>query len=134
MNTVTIEGRTWFEKANGNTYHAARIVVNGETVAVSPVTYGYGRQYEETARMLVRDLLDNDDPKFWVWRELSELFDERPSFGGQHFYKVNAIKWRAFSHVERVTRKRDLVPEFWLEALRDGAWAKLNRDLFVMPV
>lgn len=124
MNTVTVEGRTWFERVNGNTYHAVRIVVNGVTVAVSPVTYGYGNQFEETARMLVADRATVDGDGSALWRELGALFGERPSFGGQHTYTVGGVKWRAFSHVERVTRKRDLVPEFWLEALVDGAWAE----------
>jgi len=48
-NEIFLLGRLWRD-SNGNSYHTARITVNGEFVCITPVTYGYGLQYEETAR------------------------------------------------------------------------------------
>jgi hypothetical protein len=46
---ISLLGRLWRDSL-GNTYHTARIQVNGEFVHLTPVTYGYDRQYEETAK------------------------------------------------------------------------------------
>lgn len=46
---VTILGKRWFDKVNGNTYHSARIFINGELVHTIGMTYGYGSQYEQNA-------------------------------------------------------------------------------------
>jgi hypothetical protein len=45
-----IIGRRWFNTREGNSYHTVEVVVDGHLVWQSPVTYGYGNQYEETAR------------------------------------------------------------------------------------
>jgi hypothetical protein len=42
---VYVECRKWFDKANGNTYFAAKIYVDGHLVADLPFQYGYGEQY-----------------------------------------------------------------------------------------
>ena len=47
---IHISGRRWFEKTNGNTYHSVRIYVDGEHVHTIPFEYGYGSQWEWTAR------------------------------------------------------------------------------------
>lgn len=44
-----IEGRRWFHKGPGNTYHSVRIFKDGECVASLPYQYGYGDQYLQTA-------------------------------------------------------------------------------------
>jgi len=55
MNTETkqrtyhIEGRRWFERTNGNTYHSVRIFSDGEEIAYLPYQYGYGDQCLTTA-------------------------------------------------------------------------------------
>ena len=46
---ISLLGRLWRDSF-GNTYHTARIQVNGEFVHSTPITYGYDRQYEETAK------------------------------------------------------------------------------------
>jgi hypothetical protein len=54
MTTRTIkfvcEAIRWFDRANGNTYHASRItrVRDGAQITV-PLTYGYGNHYQHTA-------------------------------------------------------------------------------------
>jgi hypothetical protein len=51
--TITIIGRRWFEKINGNTYHSCEVYVNGEFVNRVPFTYGYDSQYTQTAREIL---------------------------------------------------------------------------------
>ncbi len=46
---VTIEGRRWFERTNGNTYHSVSVYVNNELVGRQPFAYGYGEQYVQSA-------------------------------------------------------------------------------------
>lgn len=42
LTSLTIIVREWFDKTYGNTYHSAKVVANGKTVAVIPMTYGHG--------------------------------------------------------------------------------------------
>lgn len=53
MTTATanfhIEGRRWFDKTYGNTYHTVRIFQEGKELVYIPFTYGYGEQYLQTA-------------------------------------------------------------------------------------
>jgi hypothetical protein len=44
-----IEGRRWFQKTYGNTYHSVRIYKDGECIYYSGKHYGYGDQYLQTA-------------------------------------------------------------------------------------
>ena len=44
-----IFGTHWFQPTYGNTYHVVRIYKNGELVHTSPMQYGYGDQYLQTA-------------------------------------------------------------------------------------
>lgn len=49
IKSITIVGRRWFEKVNGNTYHSAAVYVDGELIGKADFVYGYGSQYEQTA-------------------------------------------------------------------------------------
>lgn len=53
MEKYLIEGRRWFNKVNGNTYHTVtitNILPEGEALITQiPLTYGYGDQYIHTA-------------------------------------------------------------------------------------
>lgn len=46
---IHIEGRRWFQRTYGNTYHSVRIFEDGELVATLPYQYGYGDQFLQTA-------------------------------------------------------------------------------------
>lgn len=46
---ISVEGRRWFQKTYGNTYHSVRIYVDGKEVAYLPFQYGYGDQFLQTA-------------------------------------------------------------------------------------
>ena len=44
-----IEGRRWFQRTYGNTYHSVRIFANGAQLAYLPFQYGYGEHFLQTA-------------------------------------------------------------------------------------
>lgn len=48
MNNIRIDGRRWRDRINGNTYHAARVYVDGELAVTCPFQYGYGEHYHWT--------------------------------------------------------------------------------------
>ena len=47
--SLHIEGRRWFQKTYGNTYHSVRIFKDGEQIALLPYQYGHGDGYLQTA-------------------------------------------------------------------------------------
>jgi hypothetical protein len=49
VDSITVVGRLWFNRGQGNTYHSAEILVNGLVVHKVPFEYGYGSQYEQSA-------------------------------------------------------------------------------------
>lgn len=49
VKAITILGRRWFDKVNGNTYHTSQIMVDGVTVHTTPFSYGYGDHYVQSA-------------------------------------------------------------------------------------
>ncbi len=49
MKSLHIEGRRWFQRTYGNTYHSARIFIDGEMVANTGRHYGYGDCFLQTA-------------------------------------------------------------------------------------
>jgi hypothetical protein len=49
MKSLHIEGRRWFQRTYGNTYHTVRIFIDGELVHTSERTYGYDDCFLQTA-------------------------------------------------------------------------------------
>lgn len=47
--SLHIEGRRWFARNYGNTYHSVRIFKDGAQIAYLPEAYGYGDQFLQTA-------------------------------------------------------------------------------------
>jgi len=50
--SIIVEGRKWFDKINGNTYHSANVIVTtnqGVELLKVPYQYGYGDQYLQSA-------------------------------------------------------------------------------------
>jgi len=47
--SLFFEGRAWFDKTYGNTYHSVRIWLNGEILAIIPIRYGYENAYQASA-------------------------------------------------------------------------------------
>lgn len=50
-----IEGRRWFQRGPGNTYHSVRIYANNQQIACLPYQYGYGDQFLQTALDWLRE-------------------------------------------------------------------------------
>ena len=44
-----IEGRRWFQRGPGNTYHSVRIFADGKQIIMLPFAYGYGDHFLQTA-------------------------------------------------------------------------------------
>ena len=55
INSLEITAKRWYQRSYGNTYHVVKVVVNGDTVLRSGVTYGYENHYLTTAANLLRD-------------------------------------------------------------------------------
>ena len=53
--SIHIEGRRWFQKTYGNTYHTVRIWTDGKDVITSEKRYGYGDQYLQTAYEMMEE-------------------------------------------------------------------------------
>jgi hypothetical protein len=49
LRSVLVEGRIWFDKNYGNSYHAVQIHANGLLIGTVGMTYGYEDQYLQTA-------------------------------------------------------------------------------------
>lgn len=49
MKSLTVLGRRWFDRRNGNTYHSATIVIDGQKICYIPFCYGYDGAYIDTA-------------------------------------------------------------------------------------
>lgn len=65
--TITVLGRRWFEKTNGNTYHSVQVYINGNEIGYEPFTYGYESQYLQTAVKLLNEKLDTKI-EFPLWK------------------------------------------------------------------
>jgi len=80
---IQVIGRRWFERTNGNTYHSAVLLVNGEHIGKESFTYGYGDQYIQTGRAILLNAfnvagLDTQTP-LWSLRELGHKFNSSVS-------------------------------------------------------
>jgi len=60
---VTIIGRRWFERTNGNTYHSTEVYVDGELIGKKDYVYGYDQQYLYTGFKIIEEngLAENKD-------------------------------------------------------------------------
>jgi predicted solute-binding protein len=51
IKNISITGKEWFDRANGNSYCSARATVNwthpDEFIIVAPMEYGYGDSYKD---------------------------------------------------------------------------------------
>jgi hypothetical protein len=56
IRSLTIIGRRWFDKINGNTYFSAVGLINGKKEAQIDFEYGYSDHYKHC---IVRELINN---------------------------------------------------------------------------
>lgn len=58
FNMIIIDGRKWFDKVNGNTYHGVTVTIKhnkgDDLILNSGMHYGYGEQYIQTAVELIQ--------------------------------------------------------------------------------
>ena len=54
VKSIEIWGKRWFQRTYGNTYHKVRVYVNDELIGTSPITYGYGDGYVQTAEAILK--------------------------------------------------------------------------------
>jgi len=55
MAVITVVGKRWFDRINGNTYHSVEVYVDGDLVGYIPLEYGYDSAYEQTALNLLKE-------------------------------------------------------------------------------
>ena len=73
--TIDIQGKSWFDKINGNSYFSAQVTVNYGLKGVSsfklPFQYGYGSQYEQEAfkELIERGFITIKDSGSYACRE-----------------------------------------------------------------
>lgn len=96
-NGLHIEGRRWFERINGNTYHSVRIFKDGEQVAYLPYSYGYGEQFLQSA---------------WEWlgsNGFPELLEKHANGSYKHYGTeyLREVLRGSYSVID-VSRKKDL--------------------------
>lgn len=103
--TITVIGRRWFEKTNGNTYHSVEVYVNGDMIERLPFSYGYGSMYAQNALTI----LDNH------YRLPNDMYINHPSTESIKAYTSLRSLWRLkelgyhiIDSVTDVTRKKDL--------------------------
>ncbi len=97
IRSITIIGRRWFEKTNGNTYFSAIGLINGEVVVSIDFSYGYGSQYESE---IIRKMKD---------AKLLPGIEEYASGGSQSGWSYcdkNSIAY--YSTVSDVAKRKDL--------------------------
>ena len=97
MKNIHIEGRRWFDRRAGNTYHSVRIFHDGKQIAYIPFCYGYDEQFLQTAF----DWLGNNGMP-----ELLECHENgaRKHYGTQYLREVMHSSYS----VSDVSRKKDL--------------------------
>ena len=95
---ITIIGRRWFEKTNGNTYHSVNVYVDGEQVYRLPFDYGYGSMYRQNAMQWLAE--NGYFPGYERRNEWSLPYPTEP------WFRENGIQ--IIDEVTDVQRKRDL--------------------------
>ena len=65
IKTIDIHGKSWFDRANGNSYFSAIVIVNygmeDERVIKLPFQYGYGDSYVQAATIALHTVgMDNE--------------------------------------------------------------------------
>ncbi len=83
---VLIIGRRWFDRANGNTYHTAEVVVNDKIIGKSRMSYGYEEQYIQTGKEILLDHFElpegmKESSPLWQLREYGVDFRKRVTDG-----------------------------------------------------
>ena len=76
LRSLNIQGRLWFDKANGNSYHAVRIWANGKHLVDIGMTYGYEDMYLHTALVWLKkwQIIPEDTEYIYNLRDSMDLY------------------------------------------------------------
>lgn len=92
---LTIIGRRWFEKVNGNTYHSVNVWINGQHIGGVDFEYGYGEQYIQTAQ----DILEKAG-------YIADTYGNGIKHTGRTYFEKHFTSY--ITNVSNVERKKDL--------------------------
>lgn len=62
--SLHFDAHLWLDKTYGNTYFSVKVWVDGQVVAILPMEYGYGRQFETSAHKKLVELGYLDESTF----------------------------------------------------------------------
>ncbi len=94
---ISIFGKRWFERVNGNTYHTVEISIDGKFVHKVSRAYGYGDMYEQSALGWLSKAGYLPEIKRFEWGSTEGLY--------AYCQRKNIIY---IKHVADVHRKKDL--------------------------
>jgi len=97
IESIKVRGRRWFQRLYGNTYHTAKVWVNGRHVLTVPYSYGGDRMYEDSAHEALIEAGLLPPKKRFKSGGMDVLWDVANKLG---------IEYDA--QVENVKRKKDL--------------------------
>ena len=90
---IVVNGRRWFDRRWGNTYHSVEVNVNGDFVGSVDFDYGYGDHYLTNAHAILEK----------VYPEYKEAYE-----GEALWRAVERNGDKLVNFVTDVSRKRDL--------------------------
>ena len=99
--SIVINGKRWFDKINGNTYHSVEVYADGKLVGSNPFEYGYDEGFIHTAFVLLQEA--------GICKKYDERFKSgvaKDWYDFQNDRRNNREKYLTF--VSDVGRKRDL--------------------------
>ena len=64
---ITVIGKRWFDKINGNTYHSAKVYVNGDQMGYKPFVYGYDDSYKQTGLEILKEVYNIPGEVTMLW-------------------------------------------------------------------
>ena len=94
--TITILGKRWFEKVNGNTYHSVKVWVNGNLIDQIDFDYGYGSMYSQNAQSLLE-------------KHYNLGLEKYPNGGSESLWHLKDQGINIIDNVVDVERKKDLI-------------------------
>jgi hypothetical protein len=94
MEPLTIIGRRWFDKINGNTYHSVEIWQGGKMLVRVPFAYGYGNQYQQTALIeaVKLGLYPGTPAKHGGFEAYRQFVFSKKSGGDGHTFSVSDVR------------------------------------------
>lgn len=113
LRSLFINGRLWFDKANGNTYHAVSISANGKWLIDIGITYGYEDHYLETALAWLKSfgLVSQETKDLRELREELDLYTARHYTLKKELYKDTIKGQKVEDYAQQLIR---------IEALKNG--------------